>query len=63
MTDEEFENLFNTFSFNRDPIKETIRINENVLYIVSFNGPDLIFEFHSMSDWSLITATSLIRKE
>ena len=62
MTDEEFKNLFDTFGFNREPIKEAIRINEHMLYVVSFNGPDLIFEFNNMSDWSLRTATSLIRK-
>ena len=60
MTKEELVNLYDTMPFGKDPIKEAIRVDDNTLYIVSFNGPDLVFKFKSMNEWSLQTVKELI---
>lgn len=60
MSDSEFVNLYNTMPFGKDPIKETVRVDEHTLYIISFNGPDLLFTFYDMNRWSLETVEELI---
>lgn len=60
MSDSEFVNLYNTMPFGKDPIKETIRVDEHRLYIISFNGPDLLFTFYDINRWSLETINELI---
>lgn len=60
MTAEELKNLYSTMSFGKDPIKEALPVDENTIYLVSFNGPDLIFRFKSMNEWSLQTVKELL---
>lgn len=62
MTEEEFVRLFNTMGFNNGIVKESRLISANSIYLIMFDGPDLIFEYHDMSDWSLETAKSFVRK-
>lgn len=63
MTEEEFVRLFNTMGFNNGIVKESRLINTNSIYLIMFDGPDLIFEYRDMSDWSVQTAKSYVRKE
>lgn len=60
MTTEELKNLYLTMPFAKDPVKEVLMVDENTIYLVSFNGPDLIFRFKSMYEWSLQTVRELI---
>ena len=60
MTVEELKNLYLTMPFAKDPVKEVLLVDENTIYLVSFNGPDLIFRFKSMYEWSLQTVRELI---
>lgn len=62
MTEEEFVRLFNTMGFNNGIVKESRLISANSIYLIMFDGPDLIFEYHDMSDWSVQTAKSYVRK-
>lgn len=62
MTEEEFVRLFNTMGFNNGIVKESRLISANSIYLIMFDGPDLIFEYHDMSDWSVQTAKSFVRK-
>ena len=65
MTKDELLHIYNTMSFGKDPIKEVLPIDDETIYIVSFNGPDLIFKFKDVNDWALQTVRALIvsRKE
>ena len=60
MTAEELKNLYFTMPFAKDPIKEVLMVDENTIYLVSFNGPDLIFRFKNMNEWSLQTVKELL---
>ena len=62
MSEEEFLRLFNTMGFNNGIVKEVRLINPNAIYIVMFDGPDLIFEYHDLFDWSLQTVKNFVRK-
>ena len=69
MTEEEFVKLFNTMGFNNGIVKESRLINGYSIYLIMFDGPDLIFEYHNMSDWSVqtaknyVTSKNYVRKE
>lgn len=56
MTVDELLKVFNTLSFNGGNVKEARLINDNTIYLVMFNEPDMIFYFKSMNDWFLRTA-------
>ena len=62
MNEEEFLRLFNTMGFNNGIVKEVRLINPNAVYIVMFDGPDLIFEYLDLFDWSLQTVKNFVRK-
>ena len=62
MTVDELLRVFNTMSFNGGNVKKGIEVDDNTIYLVMFNEPDLIFHFKSMNDWSLQTALNY-RKE
>ncbi len=62
MTEEELLKIFNTMSFNGGNVKDARLIDDNKIYIVMFNQPDLVFYFKSMDDWSLQTASNFIKK-
>ena len=62
MTEEELLKIFNTMSFNGGNVKDARLIDDNRIYIVMFNQPDLVFCFKSMDDWSLQTASNFIKK-
>lgn len=55
--------VFQTMSFGNGTVKEARLIRENTIYIMMFNEPDLIFEFNSMTDWSLCTAINYIGRK
>ena len=42
---QELLTIYATVPFNRDPIKEIILVDDQTLYLVMFNGPDLLFHF------------------
>ena len=60
MTKDELLHVYNTMSFGKDPVKEVLSVDDETIYIVSFNGPDLIFKFKSINEWSLQTVRELI---
>jgi len=62
-TEEDLLKIFNTMSFNGGNVKEAKLIDDNKIYIVMFNQPDLIFYFKSMNDWSLQTAVNYVKKQ
>lgn len=62
MTEEELLKVFNTMSFNGGNVKETRLIDDNKIYLVMFNQPDLIFHFRAMDCWSLETAVNYVNK-
>ena len=60
MSEDELLKIFNTMSFNGGNVKEARLINDNKIYLVMFNQPDMIFYFKNMNDWSLQTAVNFI---
>lgn len=60
-TDEELLKIFNTTSFTGGNVKEGRRIDDHTMYLVMFNEPDLIFEWHDCMDWSIRTAKNFIK--
>lgn len=63
MTEEELLKIFNTMSFNGGNVKEARLIDDNKIYLVMFNQPDLIFYFRAMDCWSLETVINYVHKE
>ena len=63
MSKEELLEIFNTMPFNGGNIKESKLVDDNTIYLVMFNEPDLIFHFKSMDCWSLQTAINYVNKE
>jgi hypothetical protein len=63
MSEEALLKVFQTMSFGNGTVKEARLIKENTIYIMMFNEPDLIFEFNSMTDWSLCTAINYISRK
>lgn len=61
MSEEELLKIFSTMSFNGGNVKETRLIDDNKIYLVMFNQPDLIFYFKDMNNWSLQTAVNYVR--
>ena len=61
MSEEALLKVFQTMSFGNGTVKEARLIKDNTIYIMMFNEPDLIFEFNSMTDWSLRTAINYIQ--
>lgn len=61
MNEEALLKIFKTMQFGNGTIREARLIKENTIYIIMFNEPDLIFEFNSMTDWSLCTAKNYIQ--
>ena len=59
-TEEELLKIFNTMSFNGGNVKEVRLIDANKIYLVMFNGPDLLFHFEDVNTWSLQTVKELI---
>ena len=62
MTVDELLRVFNTISFNGGNVKKGIKVDDNTIYLVMFNEPDLIFHFKSMNDWSLRTALNYTKE-
>ena len=62
MTCDELLKVFNTMSFNGGNVKRGTKIDDNTIYLVMFNEPDLIFHFKSMNDWFLRTAPNYIKE-
>ncbi len=63
MTEEELLKIFNTMSFNDENVKEARLIDDNKIYLVMFNQPDLIFHFRAMDCWSLETVINYVNKK
>lgn len=61
MTVDELLKVFNTMSFNGGNVKKGIKVDDNTIYLVMFNEPDMIFHFKDMKDWSLQTAVNYVR--
>lgn len=59
---EELLKIFSTMSFNGGNVKEAKFIDDNTIYLVMFNEPDMIFHFKSMSDWFLRTAPNYVKE-
>lgn len=58
--EQELLKIFSTLSFNGGNVKEARLINDNTIYLVMFNEPDMIFHFESMDCWSLQTVVNYI---
>ena len=63
MSKEELLKIFCTMSFNGGNVKETRLIDDNKIYLVMFNQPDLIFYFRAMNCWSLETVVNYVNKD
>lgn len=62
MTVDELLKVFNTMSFNGGNVKKGIKVDDNTIYLVMFNEPDMIFHFKSMNDWFLRTALNYTKE-
>ena len=61
-TKEDLLKVFNTMSFNGGNVKEVKLIDNNTIYLVMFNQPDLLFHFRAMDCWSLETVVNHLNK-